>query len=80
MAVQGTYVCPRDLCVTGLSGAFPLVNDGAGVSATVAYESDIRRGLIVWKLSDDAVAGAMKLGRLNPQTQETSFPLKAKGK
>jgi PA domain/LVIVD repeat len=37
------------------------------------YESDIRRGLIVWRLSDPAVAGAMMLGHLNPQTEETSF-------
>ena len=37
------------------------------------YESDITRGLIIWNLSDKAVAGAMKLGHLNPQTQETSF-------
>jgi hypothetical protein len=43
------------------------------------YESDIRRGLIVWNLSDNAVAGAKKLGHLNPQTQETSFPLKRTG-
>jgi hypothetical protein len=34
------------------------------------YESDITRGLIIWKLSDSAVAGARKLGHLNPQTQE----------
>lgn len=34
------------------------------------YESDITRGLIVWNLSDRAVAGAKKLGHLNPQTQE----------
>jgi len=37
------------------------------------YESDIRRGLIVWKLSDPAVAGAKKFPYSNPQTQETSF-------
>ncbi len=43
------------------------------------YESDIRRGLIIWNLSDSAVAGAKKLGHSNPQTQETSFPLKTKG-
>ena len=40
------------------------------------YESDIRRGLIVWNLADNVVAGAKKLGHLNPQTQEMSFPLK----
>jgi hypothetical protein len=40
------------------------------------YESDIRRGLIIWNLTDSVVAGARKLGHSNPQTQETSFPLK----
>ncbi len=34
------------------------------------YESDITRGLLTWNLSDSAVAGARKLGHLNPQTQE----------
>jgi hypothetical protein len=34
------------------------------------YESDITRGLTVWELSDPAVARALKLGHLNPQTQE----------
>ena len=34
------------------------------------YESDITRGLIIWRLSDPAVANAMTLGHLNPQTQE----------
>jgi hypothetical protein len=42
------------------------------------YESDMKRGLIVWNLSDNVVAGAKKLGHLNPQTQETSFALKGK--
>ena len=37
------------------------------------FESDIRRGVMSWKLSDSAVAGALKLGHLNPQTQEFSF-------
>ena len=40
------------------------------------YESDIRRGLIIWNLTDPAVAGAKKFGHLNPQTLETSFPFK----
>jgi hypothetical protein len=40
------------------------------------YQSDIRRGLIVWNLSDNRVAGARKFPYLNPQTQETSFPFK----
>jgi len=34
------------------------------------YESDITRGFTTWRLSDKTVAGAMKLGHLNPQTQE----------
>ena len=37
------------------------------------YESDMKRGLIIWKLSDPLVAGAKKFGHLNPQTMETSF-------
>jgi hypothetical protein len=37
------------------------------------YQSDIRRGLIIWNLSDPAVAGARNLPHLNPQTQEFSF-------
>jgi hypothetical protein len=43
------------------------------------YESDIKRGLIIWNLADPAVAGARKFGHLNPQTQETSFPLRGGG-
>jgi hypothetical protein len=43
------------------------------------YESDITRGLTIWNLSDRAVAGAKKLGHLNPQTQETSFAFKGTG-
>jgi len=37
------------------------------------YESDIRRGLLNWRLGDPAVAGARKLGHLTPQTQETTL-------
>jgi hypothetical protein len=43
------------------------------------YESDMTRGLLIWNLVDRAVAGAMKLGHLNPQTQETTIPLKSQG-
>ena len=38
------------------------------------YESDITRGMLVWDLSDNATAGARKLGHLNPQTQEFTIP------
>ncbi len=37
------------------------------------YESDITRGLNVFRVSDNALAGAMRLARLNPQTQEFSL-------
>jgi hypothetical protein len=37
------------------------------------YESDITRGFTTWRLSDKAVAGAKKLGHLNPQTQELTI-------
>ena len=40
------------------------------------YESDITRGLLIWRLSDRAVAHAKKLGHLNPQTLEFSFDMK----
>jgi hypothetical protein len=43
------------------------------------YQSDIRRGLLIWKLSDPAVAGARKLGASNPQTAETSFAVVPRG-
>ncbi|MGH3029128.1 MAG: hypothetical protein ACRDMW_11305, partial [Gaiellaceae bacterium] len=41
------------------------------------YESDMTRGLLIWNLVDPAVAGAKKLGHLNPQTQEFTIPLKS---
>jgi hypothetical protein len=37
------------------------------------YESDITRGLLVWRLRDRAVASARRLYHLNPQTQEFSL-------
>ena len=43
------------------------------------YESDMTRGLLIWNLTDRAVAGAKKLGHLNPQTQEITIPLKTRG-
>lgn len=38
------------------------------------YESDITRGLNVFRVSDRVLAGAIRLDRLNPQTQEFSLP------
>jgi hypothetical protein len=39
------------------------------------YESDIRRGLVVWDLDDRRTAGAKTVGRSNPQTQTLTFGL-----
>ncbi|MPY79970.1 MAG: hypothetical protein GEV04_16230 [Actinophytocola sp.] len=38
------------------------------------YESEIQSGLNVFRLSDKRTRGAMRLGHLNPQTQEFSLP------
>ena len=38
------------------------------------YESEITKGLNVFRFSDAATAGAISLGHLNPQTQEFSLP------
>ncbi len=37
------------------------------------YESEITKGLNVFKLSDRRIGGALRLGHLNPQTQEFSM-------
>ncbi|MGH2788628.1 MAG: hypothetical protein ACRDJV_12115 [Actinomycetota bacterium] len=38
------------------------------------YESDITRGLNVFRVSDKVMGGALRLPHLNPQTQEFSLP------
>jgi len=38
------------------------------------YESEITKGLNLFRLSDRATAGAIRLSRLNPQTEEFSLP------
>jgi hypothetical protein len=38
------------------------------------YESEISKGLNVFRFSGKQTAGAMKLSHLNPQTQEFSLP------
>ncbi len=38
------------------------------------YETNIGEGLNIFRLSDNATAGAMRLGHLNPQTQESTIP------
>ncbi len=39
------------------------------------YESDIRRGVITWRLDDRLTQGTRLAGRSNPQTQEVTFDL-----
>jgi hypothetical protein len=64
-AVEIAFADPAPLTPTQLGGDWSTYwYDG------LIYESDITRGLIVWNLSDPAVAGARRLGHLNPQTQE----------
>jgi hypothetical protein len=41
------------------------------------YESEITKGLNVFRLTDRTLKGAKRLGHLNPQTQE--FSLRARG-
>ena len=40
----------------------------------VIYESEITKGLNVFRLSDPTTGGAIRLARLNPQTEEFSLP------
>jgi hypothetical protein len=64
-ASEIAYADPAPLVPTQLGGDWSTYwYDG------FIYESDITRGLLIWNLSDRAVAGARKLGHLNPQTQE----------
>jgi hypothetical protein len=67
-AAEIAYADPAPLVPTQLGGDWSTYwYDGR------IYESDITRGLLVWELSDGAVAGARKLGHLNPQTQELTI-------
>jgi hypothetical protein len=70
-AEEVAYADPAPLVPTQLGGDWSTYWYNGRI-----YESDITRGLIIWNLSDPAVAGARKFGHLNPQTSETSFELK----
>jgi hypothetical protein len=67
-AVEIAYADPAPLVPTALGGDWSTYWYNGRI-----YESDITRGLLVWKLSDHAVAGARRLDHLNPQTQETTL-------
>jgi hypothetical protein len=70
-AVEIAYADPDPLVPTQLGGDWSSYwYDGR------IYQSDIRRGLLIWNLSDPHVAGAKKLGHLNPQTQEFTIPFR----
>ena len=64
-ATENAYADPAPLVPTQLGGDWSTYWYNG-----LIYESDITRGLLVWNLSDRAVAGARKLDHLNPQTQE----------
>ncbi len=70
-AKEVAYADPAPLTPTQLGGDWSTYWYNGRI-----YESDITRGLIVWKLSDKVTAGAKRFGHLNPQTAETSFELK----
>ncbi|MGH2655344.1 MAG: PA domain-containing protein [Actinomycetota bacterium] len=64
-AVEVAYADPAPLVPTATGGDWSSYWYNGMI-----YESDITRGFTTWLLSDKVVAGAMKLGHLNPQTQE----------
>ena len=68
-APLGTVVTPGGSTVNELGGAWSTYWYNGFI-----YESDITKGLNVFKAPDGRLAGAIKLGRLNPQTQEFSLP------
>jgi hypothetical protein len=70
-AVEIAYADPAPLTPTQLGGDWSTYWYNGRI-----YESDITRGLIIWKLSDAVTAGARNFDHLNPQTAETSFELK----
>jgi hypothetical protein len=70
-AEEVAYADPAPLVPTQLGGDWSTYWYNGRI-----YESDITRGLIIWNLSDPAVAGARRFDHLNPQTAETSFELK----
>ncbi len=62
----GSFCGPTASCQIGGSWSSYWYNN-------FVYESDITRGLNVFRVSDRAVAGAIRLDRLNPQTQESTI-------
>ena len=79
----GTWVTdftdPANAVTVGWSDPPPLVPTQLGGAWSsywynnFIYESEITKGLNVFRLSDQTTAGAIRLGHLNPQTQEFSI-------
>lgn len=67
-AVEVAFADPAPLTPTALGGDWSTYWYNNRI-----YESDITRGMLVWRLSDPAVAGARRLDHLNPQTQDFSL-------
>ena len=65
----GTVTTPGGATVNELGGAW-----SSYWYNNFIYESEITKGLHVFRLSDQVTAGAMRLPHLNPQTQEFSLP------
>ena len=89
VAVSGNYqagtwitdfTAPADPLTVAWSDPPPLVPTQLGGAWSsywyngFIYESEITKGMNVFRASDVRLAGAMKLGHLNPQTQEFSRP------
>jgi hypothetical protein len=80
----GTWVTeftdPANPVTVGWSDPPPLVPTQLGGAWSsywyngFSYESEITKGVNVFRVSDRRLAGALQLGHLNPQTQEFSLP------
>ena len=74
------FTDPANAVEIGFSDPPPLVPTQTGGAWSsywynnFVYESEITTGLNVYRLSGKEAAGAMRLGHLNPQTQEFTIP------
>lgn len=67
-APLGTVTTPTGMVVNEAGGAW-----SSYYYNNFVYESDITKGMQVFRVSDRAMAGAMRLPYLNPQTQDFSI-------
>jgi hypothetical protein len=64
---------PEPITPANLGGAWSSYNYNGFI-----YESEIQSGLNVFRLSDKATAGEIKLPHLNPQTQDPALLTRGK--